>query len=298
MKFGKTITKVTDLSDPEWAPFWLNYKNLKKKLKIVCKEVTGEEAAAYTALTENENSNESLKKFSGEVAFFRALWGELNKCTNFFLNAEQQFVVRKARLLEGWRLLLVPGTISDGDPHARLTAACVKFYRDLLLLENFSIMNYTAFSKILKKHDKLCRFRTRESFMKNVVNHAPFAQYKNIIAMVQDIENLFTEISKYSECKYSEEEQLFIDTVRSINREATKMKEAEINDTNSSSAGSSSIPTVPANSLLLSPPPALESSILTAIPVVKEVPSIVKEEEKEGESLPQQPPRKRQCTSK
>jgi len=30
-----------------------------------------------------------------------------------------------------------------------------RFYRDALMLENFAIMNYCAFSKILKKHDKV-----------------------------------------------------------------------------------------------------------------------------------------------
>jgi hypothetical protein len=36
-----------------------------------------------------------------------------------------------------------------------LLTACVKFYRDVLMMENFAIMNYCGFSKILKKHDKV-----------------------------------------------------------------------------------------------------------------------------------------------
>lgn len=34
MKFGKNIGRVVELSDPEWSPFWLNYKVLKKKVKV------------------------------------------------------------------------------------------------------------------------------------------------------------------------------------------------------------------------------------------------------------------------
>lgn len=45
--------------------------------------------------------------------------------------------------------------IVEGNPNRRLMAACVKLYKDLLLLENFAIMNYCGFSKILKKHDKV-----------------------------------------------------------------------------------------------------------------------------------------------
>lgn len=34
MKFGKNIGRVVELSDPEWSPFWVNYKFLKKKTKV------------------------------------------------------------------------------------------------------------------------------------------------------------------------------------------------------------------------------------------------------------------------
>ena len=80
---------------------------------------------------------------------------ELKKCKDFFTSVENQFLVRRMRVREGWRQLIQPDLIIEGDPHKRLMAACVKLYKDLLLCENWAIMNYTAFSKILKKHDKL-----------------------------------------------------------------------------------------------------------------------------------------------
>ena len=43
----------------------------------------------------------------------------------------------------------------DKNTWSRLLTACVKFYRDVLMMENFAIMNYCGFSKILKKHDKV-----------------------------------------------------------------------------------------------------------------------------------------------
>jgi len=45
--------------------------------------------------------------------------------------------------------------IQDKNTWTRLLMACVKFYKDVLLIENFAIMNYCGFSKILKKHDKM-----------------------------------------------------------------------------------------------------------------------------------------------
>ena len=47
------------------------------------------------------------------------------------------------------------GIIHDKNAWTRLLMGCVKFYKDVLLIENFAIMNYCGFSKILKKHDKL-----------------------------------------------------------------------------------------------------------------------------------------------
>lgn len=85
-------------------------------------------------------------------------------CTRFFLlsavvcafsRACVQFTVRQARVKEGWRQLLLPNVVVEGNPNKRLMTACVKLYKDLLLLENFAIMNYCGFSKILKKHDKV-----------------------------------------------------------------------------------------------------------------------------------------------
>lgn len=63
--------------------------------------------------------------------------------------------MRQDRVNEGWRQLQLTNMIVEGNPNRRLMAACVKLYKDLLLLENFAIMNYCGFSKILKKHDKV-----------------------------------------------------------------------------------------------------------------------------------------------
>ncbi|CAM9188433.1 unnamed protein product, partial [Heterosigma akashiwo] len=38
--------------------------------------------------------------------------------------------------------------VHEGSPASRLMTACVNFYKDLLMLENYSIMNYCGFSKI------------------------------------------------------------------------------------------------------------------------------------------------------
>ena len=82
------------------------------------------------------------------------------------------------------------------DEHAwtRLLRACVKFYKDVLLLENFAIMNYCGFSKILKKHDKWTGFTTREAFMFNVISKENFTHHPNVISLLAQSEKLFADI--------------------------------------------------------------------------------------------------------
>lgn len=53
--------------------------------------------------------------------------------------------------------------------------ACVNFYRDALLLEDFAMVNYTAVIKLLKKRDKLAGTADQRLFMAEVMAGQPFA---------------------------------------------------------------------------------------------------------------------------
>ncbi|CAM9998413.1 unnamed protein product [Pylaiella littoralis] len=225
MKFGKNIGRVVELSDPEWSPFWINYKFLKKKAKAL------EDPSAKLVAPDQRSDPKAMAQSAGEVEFYRLLRQELKKCSEFFTGVEAQLTVRQARVNEGWRQLLLPNVVVEGNPNKRLMAACVKLYKDLLLLENFAIMNYCGFSKILKKHDKLTGFRTRESFMKNVVNQAPFVQYPKVIKMLSAVEILFKNIESLPSASAEagarvplREEQLFIDTMLNINKDAFRLQ--------------------------------------------------------------------------
>lgn len=97
---------------------------------------------------------ESLSRSAGEVDFFKLLRKELQKTSDFFGKAQEEFRIRWDRIRESYQLLQETEVVHDKYTWTRLLSACVKFYKDVLLLENFAIMNYCGFSKILKKHDK------------------------------------------------------------------------------------------------------------------------------------------------
>jgi hypothetical protein len=57
-----------------------------------------------------------------------------------------------------------------------LLISIYKLSRDLLLLESYSIMAFTSFSKILKKHDKVTGYDTKYNFMTKIVIPSNFVQ--------------------------------------------------------------------------------------------------------------------------
>lgn len=135
-----------------------------------------------------------LAKDPFEVDFFKSLRYEVRKASDFFSSNETLFHIRHTRIQEGFKRLNDTDKMYDQVAWARLLAACVQFYKDVLLLENFAIMNYCGFSKILKKHDKTTGYVTRAAFMKNVTSKQNFAGYEYISELLVHAEKLFIDI--------------------------------------------------------------------------------------------------------
>ena len=57
----------------------------------------------------------------------------------------------------------------------------------------------SGFSKILKKHDRWTGYRTREQYMRRVVEQEPFTQCSKLLTMLSTIEALFNEIGGHIE---------------------------------------------------------------------------------------------------
>jgi SPX domain protein involved in polyphosphate accumulation len=131
----------------------MNYKLLKKKINDIVAAQGGVKVDQSIANKSNE-----IAKSQSERDFFQALRYELKKASDFFSSSEQLYRIRQARVEDGYRMLKEGWTTSkviDKAIWKMLLSACMKLYRDILLLENFAIMNYCGFSKILKKHDKV-----------------------------------------------------------------------------------------------------------------------------------------------
>jgi SPX domain protein involved in polyphosphate accumulation len=166
----------------------MNYKLLKKKMHDIVENRKG------VALEKVDTSPAELAKDPLEVDFFKSLRYELKKASDFFRSNETLFRIRNERIQQGFKRLSESDKMYDQIAWSRLLAACVQFYKDVLLLENFAIMNYCGFSKILKKHDKMTGFVTRAAFMRNVMSKQNFASYPYISELLVQAEKLFIDI--------------------------------------------------------------------------------------------------------
>jgi len=182
------LYQVVSVSDPEWAPFWLNYKDLKRKIVRINKEIKKRKRSQSETVGE-------LMKSDSEIVFFRELQGEVKKINEFFNAEEELYRIRKERTIQTFTMLEDSSYHLDDKMWTTLLVACLQFYKDVLFFENFAIMNYCGISKILKKHDKHTGFKTREAFMSNVVNKQNFSDHRTIDQMLRETEQIFNEVS-------------------------------------------------------------------------------------------------------
>jgi len=275
MKFCKNLQRVVDISDPEWAPYWTNYKMLKKLIKELPSLVPNSDDGKNTIPTINGNDKirpkskfpdslsskhkkntdkfgentkldeitksttigpteavshqqqphdaESMGKSPGEVAFFKLLHSEFKKASHFFDRATEEFTIREERVREGMDIMRKPNSIMVNEKWGLMAKSIYRLYKDLLLLETFAIMTYCSFSKILKKHDKVTGYETKNAFMANIVNQANFTHYPKVLSMITRCEKFYEEVSanllKEGKEGLYEDERLFINMIHRLNEQ-------------------------------------------------------------------------------
>ena len=151
--------------------------------------------ASSTSSSPADNAVETIGKSPGEVAFFKLLHTEFKKATHFFERTTEEFAIREERVREGMEIMKQPNSIMVNEKWGLMAKSIYRLYKDLLLLETFAIMTYCSFSKILKKHDKVTGYDTKNAFMSNIVNSANFTHYPKVLAMISRCERLYEEVS-------------------------------------------------------------------------------------------------------
>ena len=198
MKFGKVLQRAMATSIIPPAQ-WVDYRNLKKLLHTLPALAPSATAPAAQA---------RLAACPRAAAFFVALLWELRKVSAYFLAAERALGAayeQCAAELLSVLLAFAPGSHAGGaggasPPAAPPAASPLREARtrpllstllllasSLVHLENFAVLCYAGFGKILKKHDKLRGVATRGAFMQAHVNPLPFATCPRLRRMLEGV---------------------------------------------------------------------------------------------------------------
>ncbi|KAK1312545.1 SPX domain-containing protein 1 [Acorus calamus] len=163
MKFWKCLKSHIEETLPEWRDKFLSYKDLKKRLKLIAGG--GERAIKRRRL--EDRTVEAVEMIMEEPDFIRLLEAELKKVNAFFEKMEEEYVIRAEKLEK--RVARAKGR----EELMRVMKELVDFHGEMVLLENYSALNYTGLVKILKKYDKRTGALIRQSFIEKVLQQ-PF----------------------------------------------------------------------------------------------------------------------------
>ncbi|DBA04970.1 TPA: hypothetical protein N0F65_006972 [Lagenidium giganteum] len=195
MKFGKVLLQSQRMSSSSWEAAWFDYKLLKKIIKD-CAQIKKETQMEGDKLVKKKikpcarEDNDSIRRSADEMNFFRTLRREIKKIADFFVKEQARYTAQVADIEAMYNeLKLAPSEATKTE----MMKCCVTMYKELLLLENFAVMNFCGVSKILKKHDKWTGYATRHKFMHTILMKQPFSTYCPLLQMINRLEQIFME---------------------------------------------------------------------------------------------------------
>ena len=103
MKFGKRLQRLLDDSIPQWRNQFIDYKSLKKALKHISFLPHDEEIFRNL---HTKNPHDQRSHMLQGMDFIGLLNTEIDKMNSFFLEKEEEFVIRLQVMLLLCRLLL------------------------------------------------------------------------------------------------------------------------------------------------------------------------------------------------
>ncbi|CAA0403812.1 unnamed protein product [Arabidopsis thaliana] len=182
MKFGKSLSNQIEQTLPEWQDKFLSYKELKKRLKLIGSK-TADRPVKRLRLDEF-----SVGISKEEINFIQLLEDELEKFNNFFVEKEEEYIIR----LKEFRDRIAKAKDSM-EKMIKIRKEIVDFHGEMVLLENYSALNYTGLVKILKKYDKRTGDLMRLPFIQKVLQQ-PFYTTDLLFKLVKESEAMLDQI--------------------------------------------------------------------------------------------------------
>lgn len=142
-----------------------------------------------------------------ERVFFATLRSELAKVALHYAECEASLSEAYSTLtsaVEAYAVDVVGAaqaqgqTGQEGQAAARrqtakqLLTAAVRLTSSLIQLENYAVLNYCAFAKIMKKKEKVTGVTCKKAYMQVCVNVQEFAHYPRLLRMLSGAERLYS----------------------------------------------------------------------------------------------------------
>ncbi|XWS72926.1 hypothetical protein CRYUN_Cryun02cG0081500 [Craigia yunnanensis] len=206
MKFGKSLSNQIEETLPEWRDKFLSYKELKKKLKLI-EPMSGERPNKRLRLDRNSGdvvvSGDKFGVGDGmsreETDFINLLEDELEKFNTFFVEKEEEYIIRLKELQDS-----VAKAKDSNEEIIKIRKEIVDFHGEMVLLENYSALNYTGLVKILKKYDKRTGALIRLPFIQRVLQQ-PFFTTDLLYKLVKECEAMLDHLFPKNEKPASSE---------------------------------------------------------------------------------------------
>lgn len=182
MKFGKKLQQQIQDTLPGWRDKFLSYKDLKKIVRLIS-----------SASSMMEGSHEHGKT---EEDFVYLLDNEIDKFNAFFMEQEEDFVISHKELQQRIQRVIdiwgpngsLPSEEDYKEKMGRVRKDIVNFHGEMVLLMNYSNVNYTGLVKILKKYDKRTGGLLRSPYIQKVLQQ-PFLRTDVMSKLVKECES-------------------------------------------------------------------------------------------------------------
>eukprot|EP01024_Parvocaulis_polyphysoides_P026125 TRINITY_DN2383_c0_g1_i13.p1 TRINITY_DN2383_c0_g1~~TRINITY_DN2383_c0_g1_i13.p1 ORF type:complete len:750 (-),score=93.88 TRINITY_DN2383_c0_g1_i13:114-2363(-) len=191
MKFGKYLSSKVR---PEWREQYVDYRALKDNIKEQVR--ASEQVGAVLSHSPRQTSLSVLKPTDKDateelaVKFFRLLEKEIDKVGKFTKRQVQQ--LRQDLQTLSRRVDTIEGRSEFGDVQIvreNLIIEAKRIGDEYLHLEKYVNLNYLAFHKILKKHDKQLPHAPCRQFYTPHLHHQPWVQggYSDLLVHLSNV---------------------------------------------------------------------------------------------------------------
>ncbi|WCJ40562.1 SPX domain gene 2 [Euphorbia peplus] len=185
MKYGKRLREEIERTFPEWKGQFISYKKLKKQLKLI---------NPRSSSNNNNNIHRRWPRFATRrflevnnmrliIGFTRLLDNELKKVNTFYVDKEEDYIIRLKELQ-----IRAANLENDEDLKLNVQKDILTFHGEMVLLLHYSVLNFTGLIKIVKKHNKRTGTKFEFSSMPSRAMQQPFFSTDLLYNLMQECE--------------------------------------------------------------------------------------------------------------